>query len=493
MDIDIESLLKTVVEAADIEILWEKPATGESGFISRQPYSSGGERPVTGEERLSRIPKAFHDAVNAALSQVGVVAEFPYKQDDWYDYQWFEMRMIDERKDTDGESIKIYFSRRIQQTKTLELMLQAALDGMGGTLIEENLSTGTGHFLFKHSLNLDTEPQLIGARRREQLGSNASEMLAHLEQVNMPIEFEAVLLNRDDTVWVRQTNIRNFVNERGEPSRWLLAKRVTEAKQAELAVKDAYERLHRSTRMGNVGTFTFDFTADLFELNDISRHLMALPKEQFPVVDTDKLLSYVVGTNARQLRENIAYNEQVRGTQTLEMNVRGWDGIYRWVRFRFEFLDASEGLLACGVIVDITETVRAQTVIAQQLRKLEDQQRIADTAIDAAKMVLIEFDLDSRVAEIISGKTPHERLYSSLDIDCVQQQIYLPEDYERQKLMRDNPGQTTVVRTMDNSGQEFLFNAEVGYTPSYRRGDRVYQIYYRRIVDDANDLNQKDN
>ena len=78
MDISTESLLKEVIKAADIEILWEKPATGESGFISRQPYSSGGDRPVTGDERLSHIPTAFHEPVTAALSQVGAVVEYPF-------------------------------------------------------------------------------------------------------------------------------------------------------------------------------------------------------------------------------------------------------------------------------------------------------------------------------------------------------------------------------------------------------------------------------
>lgn len=489
----MESLLAQIAAAADIEVLWEKPATGESGFISRQPYSSGGERPVIGDDRLSRIPTAFHDSVTAALSQVGLVVEFPYKQEDWYDYQWFEMRLIEEREDTDGETIRIYYSRRIQQTKTLELMLQAALEGMGGSLVEENLTTGADRFLFKHSKNPDTEPQLTGPRRKEFLGSDTSELLARLEQLNMPVEFEAVLPTRDASIWVRQTNIRNYVNDQGERIRWLLVQRITEKRRAELAVKDAYERLNRSARMGEVGTFTFDFSADLFELDETSRRLMALPQQQFPVVDTDKLLSFVVGTTARQLRENITYNEQVRGTQTLELNVRGWDGIYRWVNFKFEFLDESEGLLACGVIIDITEAIRSQTVITQQLRKLEDQERIVEVAINTAKMVLIEFDLDSRVAEIVRGKTPHERLYTSLDIDRVQQQIYAPEDYQRQKLLRDNPGQTTIVRTMDSSGQEFLYYAEVGYTQSYRRGDRVYQIFYRRIVDDAENLTQKDN
>lgn len=489
----MESLLAQIAAAADIEVLWEKPATGEAGFICRQPYSSCGDRPVIGDERLSCIPTAFHESVNAALSHVGEVVEFPFKQNDWYDYQWFEMRLIEEREDTDGETIRIYYSRRIQQTKTLELMLQAALEGMGGSLVEENLTTGAARFLFKHSKNPDTEPQLTGPRRKKFLGSDTSELLARLEQLNMPVEFEAVLPTRDASIWVRQTNIRNAVNDQGERIRWLLVQRITEKRRAELAVKDAYERLNRSARMGAVGTFTFDLSADLFDLDETSRRLMALPQQQFPVVDTDKLLSFVVGTTARQLRENITYNEQVRGTQTLELNVRGWDGIYRWVSFKFEFLDESEGLLACGVIVDITESIRSQTVITQQLRKLKDQERIVEVAINTAKMVLIEFDLDSRMAEIVRGKTPHERLYTSLDIDRVQQQIYAPKDYQRQKLLRDNPGRTTLVRTMDSSGQEFLYYAEVGYTQSYRRGDRVYQIYYRRIVDDAENLTQKDN
>lgn len=485
MEIDRESLLAQIVAATDIEVLWEKPATGESGFILRQPYSSGGDLPVIGDERLNHIPAAFHEPVTQSLTQVGVVVEFPFKQDDWYDYQWFEMRLIEEHEDTDGETIRIYYSRRIQQTKTRELMLQAALDGMGGSLVEENLTTGESRFLFKHSQNPDEIPQLTGTNRAISLGSDRSETLARLEQLNMPVEFEAVLPKRDSSIWVRQTNIRNYVNEQGERVRWLLAQRITEQRRAELAVRDAYERLNRSARMGEVGIFTFDFSADLFELDETSRRLMALPQQQFPVVDTDKLLSFVVGTTARQLRENITYNEQVRGTQTLELNVRGWDGIYRWVKFKFEFLDASEGLLACGVIVDITESVRSQALITQQLRKLEEQERLVEVAIDTAKMVVIEFDLDSRVAEIVRGKTPHEKLYTSLDIDRVQQQIYSPEDYQRQKLLRDNPGQTILIRTMDSSGQEFLFMAEVGYTQSYRRGDRVYQTYYRRIVDDA--------
>jgi len=108
VDSDIDSLLRQVVEAADIEVFWEKSATGESGFISSQPYSSGDGVPLMGVERLSRIPADFHRAVSTALAQIGVSVQFPFKHDKWYDHQWFEQCLVRESIDVDGELIRWY-------------------------------------------------------------------------------------------------------------------------------------------------------------------------------------------------------------------------------------------------------------------------------------------------------------------------------------------------------------------------------------------------
>lgn len=488
MDISTESLLKEVIKAADIEILWEKPATGESGFISRQPYSSGGDRPVTGDERLSHIPTAFHEPVTAALSQVGAVVEYPFKQDGWFDYQWFEMRLMEERKDTDGECIRIYYSRRIQASKQLELMLKEALDADRKNVVEENLTTGEARYLYKYSKNPDLEPQLAGSRRENTLGEQAQVISETLEQPGVPVEFRSMLPGREDLDWVRQTNIRNFRNEQGDHCRLLLVKNITQEKQAALALEAAYERLRRSTRMGDVGTFTYDVSTDLFDLDETSRTLMALPKQQFPLVDSDKLLSYAIGFSAQQMRESITYQQQNQGTQTFELNVRSWDGIHRWVKFRFEFLDSSDGWQACGVIIDVSDSVRNQYQINQQLRRLEEQERVVDTVIDTAQMTLIEIDLDTGMGEVVRGSTSHLRMLTSFDVDKVQRQIYQPEDYERQKIVRDNPGQVALVRTYDVSGEEFLYWSTLGYSEPYRRDGRVYQLLYRRIVDDVEQL-----
>lgn len=491
MEFDKESLLAQVAVAADIEVLWEKPATGESGFISRQPYSSGGDRPVTGDERLSRIPTTFHESVKDALTQVGAVVEFPYKQDDWFDHQWFEMRLVEERKDSDGELIRFYYSRRIHETKQLELMLKEALDASRKNVVEENLTTGEARYLYKYSKNPDQVPQLAGERRVAALGEQAAEISDKLENVGQPVEFSSMLPGRDELDWVRQTNIRSFINEQGEACRLILAKNITEEKRATLAVAAAYEQLKRSTRMGEVGSFIYDASTDLFDLDDTARLLMALPEKQFARVDTDALLSFVVGISAKQLRDAITFQQQNQGTQTLELNVRSWDGIHRWIKLKFEFLDTSDGWQACGVLIDISDSVRFQQQITQQLRRLEEQERVVSSLIETSKMALIEVDLESGRGELIRGSTPHERLLVSLNIDAVQRQTYSPQDYERIKLLRDSPGQTTLVRTYDNSGREFLYWAEVGYTETYRREGRPFQLFYRRIVDDIDELSEQ--
>ena len=491
MNIDTESVLAKVVAAADIEVLWEKPATGESGFISRQPYSSGGDRPVTGDDRLSRIPTPFHESVKAALTQVGVVVEFPYKQDDWFDHQWFEMRLVEERADSDGELIRFYYSRRIDKTKQLELMLKEALDAGRKNVVEENLTTGEARYLYKYSKNPDQLPQLAGERRVVALGEQAAEISDKLENVGQPVEFRSMLPGRDELDWVRQTNIRSFINEQGEACRLILAKNITEEKRATLALAAAYEQLKRSTRMGEVGSFIYDVSTDLFELDDTARGLMALPEKQFARVDSDALLSFVVGISSKQLRDTISFQQQNHGTQTLELNVRSWDAIHRWVKLKFEFLDTSEGWQACGVLIDISESVRHQQQITHQLRRLEEQERVVNSLIETSKMALIEVDLDSDRAELIRGASPHERLLVSLKFDAVQRQIYSPQDYQRIKLLRDSPGQTALVRTYDHSGREFLYWAEVGFTETYRREGRAFQLCYRRIVDDINELSEQ--
>ena len=159
-----------------------------------------------------------------------------------------------------------------------------------------------------------------------------------------------------------------------------------------------------------------------------------------------------------------------------------------WVKFRFEFLDSSDGRQACGVIIDVSDAVRNQYQINQQLRRLEEQERVVDTVIDTAQMTLIEIDLDTGMGEVVRGSTPHLRMLTSFDVDKIQRQIYQPEDYERQKIVRDNPGQVVLVRTYDVSGKEFLYWSTLGYSEPYRRDGRVYQLLYRRIVDDVEQL-----
>lgn len=491
MEIDKESLLAQVVEAADIEVIWEKPATGECGFISRQSYSSGGERPVIGNDRLSGIPTAFHAAVTAALGQVGEVVEFPYKQDDWFDHQWFEMRLLEERADSDGELIRVYYSRRIQASKQLELMLKEAIDAGRDNIVEENLKTGEARYLHKYSKNPDLLPQLAGERRVAALGEQAAEISDKLENVGQSVEFRSMLPGRDELDWVRQTNIRNFINEQGEACRLLLVKNISVEKQNALALEAAYERLKRSTHMGEVGTFTYDVSSDLFHLDETARVLLALPDRQFARVDSEALLTYVVDRSAKQLREAVSFQQQVKGTQTFELNVRGWEGIHRWIKLKFEFLDTSDGWQACGVLIDISDSTRYQQQIANQLRRFEEQERVVDSLIQTAKMALVEVDLESGMGELIQGESEHQRLGLSLSLDSLQRQIYQPEDYERVKLLRDSPGQTALLRTYDASGNELLYWAEVGYTKTYQREGRVYQLFYRRILDDIEHLTEE--
>lgn len=493
MNFDSEPIYEAVLHEAEIEVLWEKPSTGESGFLFRQPYSSGGAKPLIGDERLQRIPEGFRAEVAAALCEVGRLVEFPYKQDDWADYQWFEQRLIEEQADTDGELIRIYYSRRIQQSKQLELMLKQALDTNRMNIIEENLDSGEAIYLYKYSKNPDELPQLAGKPRQQVLGAEAADISRQLELEGSSVQFSAMLPGRPELDWVKQTNFRNFVNESGQKMRWIWSKNITEFKHAEIAVNNAYEQLSRSARMGDLGSFTYDLSTDRFALDSISRNLLALPESQYPDVDSDTFLSYVVTFNAKQLRQNFAYQSEVQGSQTLELNVRGWDGIHRWVKLKFEFMDAAEGRQACGVLIDITDLIRQQAMISQQLRKLEEQKRVVEVVMETSKMVLIEIDLDTGMGEILRGSSPHERLYSSFDVNTVQKMIYNAEDFEKQRALRDSPGHSSLIKTYDVSGKEFLFWALVGYTPTYRREGRVYQLFYRRIVDNIERLYEEYN
>ena len=489
MKFDKELLFSQVLQDADIEVFWEKPSTGESGFISSELYPNGAMRCSTGKSRLKRIPEAYHAEFEEALAKPGVLVQFPYKQEEWFDYQWFEQALIEERQDEDGETLRVYFARRIQQSKQLELMLEQALDTDRENIVEENLDTGQAKFLFKYSKNPSQVPAQAGERRKDQ----DPQFSVLLEEQGASVQFEAMLPGHSETDWIRQTNFRNFTNESGERIRWLLVKNITEQKQAELAQQRAYEQLRRSTQMGGVGIFTYDLSQDLFELDEISRKLLVLPLNQYPLVDSDKLLTYVVGTTAKQLRETISFHEQARGTQALELNVHGWDGIHRWVTLKFEFLDSSDGWLACGVLIDVSDTVRDRAKINQQLRQLEEQERVVDLVMDTAEMLLIEVDLDTGRGEIVRGRSPHEKLYRSFSVDKVQQLIHSKEDYQRLRVLRDRPGESSLVRTLDVTGNECLYWSLVGYTETYRREGRVYQMFYRRIVDDIERLAEEFN
>ncbi len=129
--------------------------------------------------------------------------------------------------------------------------------------------------------------------------------------------------------------------------------------------------------------------------------------------------------------------------------------------------------------------------MALQFRRLEEQERVLNSLIPSAKIALIEIDLDSSVGELIRGESEHQRLYISLAFDQVLRQIYSPQDYERVKLLRDSPGQIAMVRTFDVTGKECLYWAEVGYTETYRREGRVYQLFYSRILDDIDNLTEE--
>lgn len=492
MQFDQEKIFCDVLQAADIEVFWENPVTGDGGFISRQPYSSSvDERPLTGEARLQRIPESFRQQVSDGLARVGEPVQFPYKQDGWFDYQWFEQQLLEEAEDQNGQLVRIYFSRRIQQTKQMELMLSEALDANRENIVEENLDTGAAKYLFKSSKNPDLAPQLSGSLRKSYLGEFADQISSELAEVGSSVQFQAMLPGRNELDWIRQKNIRTFITEQGEHLRWLMVKNITDSKKAELDLQMAYETLRRSTSMGGVGTFIYDFSTDQFNLDSTARRLMSLPEAQFKEVDSDALLSYVVGITPQQLREMISYQEETRGTQTLELNVRGWDAVHRWVRLKFEFLDAAEGLLACGVIIDTSESTRDQLQITAQLRKLEEQERIVDIAIHLANMLVVEIDLETGMGEILRGFSPHEQLYRGFDVDHVQRKIYSPEDYQRIKQIRDRPGTLELVQTFDVLGREPLYWAVVGYSELYRREGRYYQMMYRRIKEDIDLLSEQ--
>jgi len=99
-------------------------------------------------------------------------------------------------------------------------------------------------------------------------------------------------------------------------------------------------------------------------------------------------------------------------------------------------------------------------------------------------LVLLKEALDADRKNIVEENlSTGEACY--FDVDKIQRQIYPPDDNERQRVLRDSPGQVALVRTYDVSGEKFLYWATLGYSEPYRRDGRVYQLLYRRIIDDV--------
>lgn len=238
---------------------------------------------------------------------------------------------------------------------------------------------------------------------------------------------------------------------------------VTAAQEAERALRLSEARLRLVLDASTAGYWDFDQQHDVFLASARMLTLFGLSETERPT--RDELLSLVHLEDRGPVAVVLAGGDAAENRWSAALRVRSIaDSTERWIRMRSQIIADLEGrpTRIVGVVVDVTEKIRARTSLVELQRQLEEAQALAAIGSWSWDVVTGEVVWSAetyRLLEVEPGTELSFDLVLAMAIDDAQRQKFLqqtqdalagvrPYDFEASVRRKDGS-----IRTVHNLGR----------------------------------------
>lgn len=213
-----------------------------------------------------------------------------------------------------------------------------------------------------------------------------------------PFELEHQVVRADGSLGWTISRAIPILNAQGEIDEWFgIASDVTRRKQAEAELMDIRSRMEAALEAGAIGTWSWDVTSDKFFGDGSFARLFSLEQ------------SDVAGGPLRQIVNSLHPDDRDRVLEVISRAIKTGerfessyriakaDGGWRWVNARGQAIREANGSTRFpGVIIDITDRVRAEEQLALLTDESSRRTRLYETILSNTPDLAYVFDLSHR-------------------------------------------------------------------------------------------------
>ena len=213
-----------------------------------------------------------------------------------------------------------------------------------------------------------------------------------------PFELEHQVVRADGSIGWTISRAIPILDSSGEIDQWFgIASDVTRRKQAETELMDIRSRMEAALEAGAIGTFSWDVTADKFFGDASFAKLFSLAQSDVSGGKLNQITNRLHPEDRERVLEMVGDAIKSGGRFESSYRVAKADGDWRWVTARGQAIRESNGRARFpGVIIDITDRVRAEQQLALLTDESSRRTRLYETILSNTPDLAYVFDLSHR-------------------------------------------------------------------------------------------------
>ncbi len=211
-------------------------------------------------------------------------------------------------------------------------------------------------------------------------------------------ELEHQVIRSDGSIGWNVSRAIPLLNPQGEIDQWFgIASDVTRRKQVEAELIDIRSRMEAALEAGAIGTWSWDVTADKFFGDTSFAKLFSLNRSDVSGGQLRQIVSSLHPDDRDRVMEVISHaiksGERIEASYRVSQSEGGW----RWVTARGQAIREADGRVRFpGVIIDITDRVKAEEELARLTDESGRRTRLYETILSNTPDLAYVFDLSHR-------------------------------------------------------------------------------------------------